>query len=211
MSALASRSYRRYVFVIAALCSVSEAQAELFHPGTSGCEGCKPDEYLLRISDTVPPGGRYVHMDDPPCANADAVNKQLGAIIATAPSPSQAKEAAGEIGAVAKGLGIYGGMLGKIVSDYADLNQARCHPVCATIPEGAEVTGIAFYMQAWNALNKVKCDIGNQCIAGFSRVFPHVQSKNAICVVVSNWSHDQARPVRMDLWFKSAIQPVEYR
>ena len=204
-------SHRFKVVVACALSAYTlGANAQLFSPGTPGCESCKADEYLLRITDTVPAGGNYVHVDDPACGNAAEVNQQVGAIIAGAPKAAEGKKGAGEIKAVANALGVQGGTLGKLFADYADTNKARCHPVCATVPEGAVVTGLAFHMKPWNADGLMKCQIGNQC-AGFARVFPHVQSKQAVCVVVSNWSHNLARPVKMEVWFKSAIQPVEYR
>lgn len=188
----------------------STVYAELFQPGAPGCEKCAAGEYLLRIYDTVPPGGNYVHVDDPPCRNAKEINEQLATAIASAPSSENKNQATGELNAVAKGLGISGGTLGKIYADYAGLNTARCHPVCVTVPEGAQVTGLSFYMKPWNSDGLEKCQIGNKC-AGFARVFNHVQTKQSVCVVVSNWSHNLERPVRMDVWFKSNVPPVEYR
>lgn len=201
---------RPLLFATALAFSSAAAQAQLFAPGSPGCENCKADEYLLRVTDTVPPGGNYVHINDPPCGNAKEVNEQVGALVATAPKATEAKQASGEIKAVATALGIEGGTLGKLIASHSDTNKARCHPVCATVPEGATVTGLAFYMKPWNAEGLNKCVIGNEC-AGFARVFPHVHSKQAVCVVASNWSHNLARPVKMEVWFKSAVQPVEYR
>ena len=117
-------SHRFKVVVACALSAYTlGANAQLFSPGTPGCESCKADEYLLRITDTVPAGGNYVHVDDPACGNAAEVNQQVGAIIAGAPKAAEGKKGAGEIKAVANALGVQGGTLGKLFADYADTNK----------------------------------------------------------------------------------------
>jgi hypothetical protein len=115
--------------------------------------------------------------------------------------------------AVATALHV-GGTVGQILQGYdqnSASNRARCTPVCGVLPDGAVLTALRVEVENATHHAMEPCTPGTVCSAGFSRVLPQYQTQNLICVVISNWSGDQSRKVKMSYWFKSAIPPVEIR
>lgn len=197
------------------LCAVFShtSTAQLAKHGEPECDSCKSGEYLQTVFDSVPPG-MYVYVDDPPCLDGTGTTSGVSARISSS-NKSDSEKAAGAVLPVANALGI-GGDVKKILMDFAGANEkqyARCSAVCGAMPKGATLTAIRLYVESWNAPGQLnQCQPGSQCTgSGFSRAFPHTVSDQAVCVVVSNWSHNLTRKVKLQYWFKSDIQPVEYR
>lgn len=198
-----------YLFIGVLLAS-SPAVAELFKYGEPGCDKCKQGEYLQRVKDTVPAGGNYVTIDDPPCAgDQDGTNKSAKAVKDT--KDPRIEAGVGALAIAAQKLNI-GGTIGGILTEMSDRNKARCSLVCGALPSGAEVTGVALYMKAYNADVMHKCEPGTKCVAQYARAFPPKTADNLVCIMISNWSHNLERPVVFEYWFKSPTKtPIEYR
>ena len=194
---------------------LSGAHAEFYKYGNAQCEKCSPDEYLEIVHDRIN-HGEYAYVDDPACGDISTTSQALASAVMNglkAYNGAGGSEAfVGSLSSVANSIGIHG-EVGNILNGYANsVGHAACKAVCGSLPPDATVTGNRVQVEgARDGQEGQMFTIKAGEKGEWTHVFYPVASTGAVCVVVSNWSHNKDRNINFFYWFKTSAPLIEER